>query len=291
MKKIIILIPVFNDWESLIKLIYEINENIKDYQNINFECLVINDASSIKQPELIKPNNIKSLQILNMKVNKGHARCNAFGIRYVYKNKKFDNLILMDGDGEDRPIEIKNLIKEITSNPNNSVVAKRIKRSEGFFFQSLYQIHKIITYIFTGKSIRFGNFSCLTIKDVEKLQSDASLWSSYSGAVKKNLKQLSEINSIRGLRYFGPSKMSFLKLLIHSFSIIAVFKYQVFLRSSFLIIILAYLNLYLGNSSIFFQILIVLFNMIIFIISLREKKNELTNSHNNLDTIKDITHQ
>ena len=291
MKKIIILIPVFNDWESLIKLIYEINENIKDYQNINFECLVVNDASSIKQPELIKPNNIKSLQILNMKVNKGHARCNAFGIRYVYKNKKFDNLILMDGDGEDRPIEIKNLIEEITSNPNNSVVAKRIKRSEGFFFQSLYQIHKIITYIFTGKSIRFGNFSCLTIKDVEKLQSDASLWSSYSGAVKKNLKQLSEINSIRGLRYFGPSKMSFLKLLIHSFSIIAVFKYQVFLRSSFLIIILAYLNLYLGNSSIFFQILIVLFNMIIFIISLREKKNELTNSHNNLDTIKDITHQ
>ena len=53
MKKIIILIPVFNDWESLIKLINEINENIKDYKNINFECLVVNDASTINQPELI----------------------------------------------------------------------------------------------------------------------------------------------------------------------------------------------------------------------------------------------
>jgi hypothetical protein len=290
MKKIIILIPVFNDWESLIKLIKEINESIKDYNSVHFECLVVNDASTINQPNLVKPNNIKSLQILNMKKNKGHARCNAFGIRYVFKNKEFNNLILMDGDGEDRPIEIKNLVNEVLKNPNNSVVAKRVKRSEGTFFKFLYLMHKAITYVFTGKSIRFGNYSCLTKQDVEKLHSDASLWSSYSGSVKKNLKQLSEINSIRGPRYFGPSKMSFLKLLIHSFSIISVFKYQVFLRSTFLIIILAYFNLYSGNISIFFQILIVLFNLVIFIVSLREKENELKNSHNNLSSIKDITH-
>ena len=225
-----------------------------------------------------------------MKENRGHARCNAFGIRYVYKNKDFDNLILMDGDGEDRPVEIKSLINEILNNPNNSVVAKRIKRSEGFFFQFLYRIHKIITYMFTGKNISFGNYSCLTKKDVEILHSDSSLWSSYSGTVKKNLKQLREIDSIRGLRYFGPSQMSLLKLLIHSFSIIAVFKYQVFLRSTFLVIVLAYLSLYLGNISILFQILIIMFNLIIFAISLREKENELANSHKNLDTIKDITH-
>jgi len=290
MKKIIILIPVFNDWDSLIKLINEINENIKDYKNIHFDCLVINDASTINQPELIKPNNIKSFQILNMKENRGHARCNAFGIRYVFKNKEFDNLILMDGDGEDRPIEIKNLINEINNESNISVVAKRVKRSEGLFFQLLYQIHKIITYIFTGKNISFGNYSCLTKDDVEKIYSDPSLWSSYSGTLKKNLKNFSEINSIRGLRYFGPSHMSLLKLLIHSFSIIAVFKYQVFLRSTFMIIALTYFNFYIGNISIFFQILIILFNLIIFVISLREKENELKNSHNNLDFIKEIKH-
>ena len=48
-----------------------------------------------------------------MKENRGHARCNAFGIRYVFKNKEFDNLILMDGDGEDRPVEIKSLINKL----------------------------------------------------------------------------------------------------------------------------------------------------------------------------------
>ena len=290
MKKIIILIPVYNDWESLNKLISKINENIKSFSEINFECLIVNDASTIKPPELKKPRNFWSIELLNMKENKGHARCNAFGIRHVFQNKEFDNLILMDGDGEDRPEEIKSLIEKIEEDPSLSVVAKRVKRSEGPFFQSLYQLHKLITFIFTGKNINFGNYSILTRNDVEKLYSKASLWSSFSGSVKKNIKFLNEINSIRGLRYFGPSKMSLLKLIIHSLSIIAVFKYQVFLRSTLMLIVLVYLNYYLGVLSIFFQISIVVFNLIIFIVSLREQEKDLLNSHNNLVGVKKITH-
>ena len=196
----------------------------------------------------------------------------------------------MDGDGEDRPEEIKNLVEKIKENPNFSVVAKRIKRSEGLFFQFLYQLHKLITYVFTGKNVNFGNYSILTRTDVEKLHSKASLWSSFSGSVKKNLKHLNEINSIRGLRYFGPSQMSLLKLIIHSFSIIAVFKYNVFFRSTLMLIALTYLNSYLGNITIFSQVLIVIFNLIIFIVSQREQKKDLINSHNNLDNIKKVTH-
>ena len=196
----------------------------------------------------------------------------------------------MDGDGEDRPEEIKKLIKKIKEDPSLSVVAKRVKRSEGPFFQSLYQLHKIITFIFTGKIINFGNYSILTKSDVEKLHSKPSLWSSYSGSVKKNLKSLNEINSIRGLRYFGPSQMSLLKLVIHSLSIIAVFKYRVFLRSTLMLLVLAYLNSYLGFLSIFFQISIVIFNLLIFIVSQREQEKDLLNSHNNLASVKKITH-
>jgi len=54
MKKIIILIPVYNDWESLNKLLSEINENIKSFNDINFECLIVNDASTIQSSELKK---------------------------------------------------------------------------------------------------------------------------------------------------------------------------------------------------------------------------------------------
>ena len=143
MKKIIILIPVFNDWESLKKLLSEINENIKSFSEINFECLIVNDASTIQPPELKKPSNFWSIELLNMKEIKVMLDAMHLVSGMFNQNKEFDNLILMDGDGEDRPEEIKRLIEKIKENPSLSVVAKRVKRSEGPFFQSLYQLHKL----------------------------------------------------------------------------------------------------------------------------------------------------
>ena len=291
MKNIIILIPVYNDWESLKKLILEINNCIKNIDGFVFNCLIVNDASTVENFDLNKNNsNFKSIKILSMDENRGHARCNAFGIRYVCKNENFDYLILMDGDGEDRPEEIKSFINKIKKEPDKSVVAKRVKRSEGPFFQFLYQMHKLITLVFTGNNIKFGNYSCLTKNDVKILSDKASLWSSFSGTVKKNLKNLNEINSSRGVRYFGPSKMSIFNLLIHSFSIIAVFKYNVFLRSLFIVLLLYYLGNSLSVFSFFTQILIIIFNIIIFLVSFREKKDDLINSQDNLKSTKDITH-
>ncbi len=282
MKKIIILIPIYNDWESLIKLLDEINKTVENKKDYEFKCIVVNDSSTINQPKLSKPFNIKSLKIINMKENRGHARCNAFGLKYIDKNEIYDYLILMDGDGEDRPEEIKSLLDKISESPRVSVVAKRAKRSEGELFKFLYQAHKIITFIFTGKKINFGYFSCLTKRDVNILIKQASLWNNYSGSVKKHLDSYNEIESIRGYRYFGPSKMTLLNLVIHSFSIISVFKYTVFLRSTFMIIILSFLTKILGSNTIIFQILIVFFNLLIFIVSMRENEKAFFNSDKNV---------
>ena len=185
MKKIIILLPVYNDWESLLKVLEEVNNVIKDNQKYQFECIIVNDSSTIEKPKILKPKNFNSLKIINMKKNRGHARCNAFGLRYINSNEIYDYVIVMDSDGEDRPIEIDSLINKITEKPEISVVAKRVKRSEGFIFQTLYNVHKLVTYIFTGKKINFGNYSCLTKKDVNILSDKSSLWSSFSGSVKK----------------------------------------------------------------------------------------------------------
>ena len=290
MKKIIIVIPIFNDWESLKQLLLEIDQVIKEIEGILVDCLVINDASTMKTPEINKPKNIKSLKILNMKQNKGHAKCNAFGIRYSIQKEKFDFLILMDGDGEDRPIELRSLIDKAKNDPNLSVVAKRVKRSEGIFFKTLYLMHKIITYIFTGKIINFGNYSCLTINDAKIIQDKASLWNSYSGTIKKYLLDYNEIDSTRGKRFFGPSKMSFFNLIIHSFSIIAVFKYQVLWRSIALLLILYPLSFFSPVITIFAQVILIVFNFIIIFISFREKKDELLRSHENLKDINLIIH-
>ena len=290
MKKIKILIPVYNDWETLIKLLDEINKVIEDIENVEFDCMIVNDASTTKPPDIKVPKNIKKIEIFNMKQNRGHARCNAFGLRYLSKKDDFDHLIVMDGDGEDRPEEIKYLVNQALEDQEVSVVAKRVKRSEGPIFQILYEIHKLTTLLFTGKQVNFGNFSCLTKKDVITLSQQESLWSSFSGTVKKSILRLNTINSTRGLRYFGPSKMSLLNLGIHSFSIIAVFKSQVFLRG-FVLVILIYLfeNLF-GAATFYLIISLIMFMALIYLNSFRENIEDFVKSEENVDNVKTNTH-
>mgnify|MGYP001353632977 FL=1 len=288
MKKIFFLIPVFNDWESLKTLIENINQEIKSVNNFEFNCIVINDSSTTQMQNISKPQTFKNFKILDLKKNIGHARCIATGLRYLVNNEKFDFVILMDGDGEDRPEEIKNLISKASSLDNSSVVAKRVKRSEGIIFKFLYESHKILTYLSTGKKIFFGNYSCLTFEDVKILINNKTTWSSFSGSVTKNLSNLVEINSTRGLRYFGPSKMSLVKLVIHSLAIMASFKKSVFLRSSLLIVISFFLKELIGSFWLLVSISSFIFMLLVFLVSLREDKLSLINSETNIAEIKSL---
>ena len=290
MKKFTILIPIYNDWKSLEKLLKNINDNIKDIQNSKFNCVIINDSSTTDNPEIIVPSNITSIKLIHMNKNRGHARCNAFGIKYLSKNQDLDYVILMDGDGEDRPEEIKLFVNKVLAEPNTAVVAKRVKRSEGFLFQSFYQIHKYLTLLTTGKLVNFGNYSCLTKNNLEILSAKGSLWSSFTGSFKKYIKNYNEINSTRGIRYFGPSQMSFFKLAIHSLSIIGVFKYRVFFISFFFLSFFQYLAVFINFNFLFFQIILISFNLIVFVVSFRENETKLKNSEHNIKKIEEFTH-
>ena len=286
--KYVILIPIYNDRESLKLLVEKINSEIKDL-NHEISLVVINDASS-QQIIDTYPNieSISSFEIINMKENRGHARCIASGLKYIFEKKDFDFVIPMDGDGEDRPEEIRNFIQLSEESSEKSIIGERVKRSEGLFFQLCYQFHKLLTLAFTGHSIKFGNFTCLPKSTVKKLLEEKATWNSFSGSLKKIEKDLISIPSTRGKRYFGPSKMSLYNLIIHSFSIITVFKLQVLIRSFFIIIILGYINKFFTLDLVFLQIPVILFCIIIFLVSLRENEKELLKSSENLINIKEI---
>ena len=118
-----ILVPIYNDKESLIKLIENINLEVKDL-NSQISIIVVNDASS--QQVMDNYQNIESIysiEVINMKENRGHARCIASGLKYIFEKKEFDYVIPMDGDGEDRPEEIKNLIQLAEQSDTKSIVA------------------------------------------------------------------------------------------------------------------------------------------------------------------------
>ena len=289
MKKITILISIYNDWQSVFKLLENIDSQIIDLE-VEVSILIINDASTELKPEInFHINNLKSVQVINMKKNRGHARCNAAGLKYINEKEDFDYSIIMDGDGEDRPEELKLLIEKSNKFPETVITADRVKRSEGFFFKFCYLVHKYLTFLFAGQSIKFGNFSCLPKSAVNRMVVDSATWSSFSGSLSKTIKDRRSISSIRGIRYFGPSKMNFINLLKHSLSIIAVFKITVLIRS--IIFLAVYLFFVLQNISVVTLIPVVLVIFMIFsvfILSRRENIIELNNSLENINNIENL---
>jgi len=289
MKKYFILIPVYNDRESLTKLIDNINQELNGL-NAEVAILVINDASS-QQIADNYPNtkNINSIEIINMKQNRGHTRCIAAGLKYISEKKEFDYVIPMDGDGEDRPEEIKNFIELSMKAGENSIIGERVKRSEGLLFKLCYQFHKFLTLAFTGQSIKFGNFTCLSKLTIEKMLKEKATWNSFSGSLKKIENNVVSMPSIRGSRYFGPSKMSFLNLIKHSLSIVSVFRKTVLIRSALFIIF--YILLIKSNASVVTSLPLVLLLIMIYSISslsLRENIDELNDSLKNINDIEKI---
>ena len=287
--KYVILIPIYNDRESLKLLVENINYEIKEL-NHEISIIVINDASS-QQIIDSYPNieNISSIEIINMKENRGHARCIASGLKYIFEKKEFDFVIPMDGDGEDRPEEIKNFIKLSEKSGEKSITGERVKRSEGIIFKLCYQFHKFLTLAFTGQSIKFGNFTCLSKTTVKKMLDEKATWNSFSGSLKKIEKDLISTPSIRGKRYFGPSQMSFFNLLKHSLSIISVFRKTVLIRSALFIIF--YILLIKSYASVVTSLPLVLLLIMIYSISslaLRENIDEFNNSLTNIHDIDKI---
>ena len=286
MKKIIILIPLFNDWKSVSRLLCEIDLKVNNW-NVEVSILIINDASTEKKSELkFNFKKIKSVKILNMKKNTVHQRCIAAGLKYICKNEDFDRVIVMDADGEDRPEELNDFFNKVQTNPNKTITGNRVKRSEGIIFKVLYEVHKLLTLIFTGKLIKFGNFSCLPKIHVEQLIQKSYLWNSYSSAVVKTINDRTFISSIRGSRYVLPSKMNFTALVFHSLAIISVFRNLVIMRS--IIFFLVYLLLIYNNISILTILPVFFLAVFVFVIlkiSMRANMDEFNKCLENVGSV------
>ena len=284
--KIKILIPIYNDWQSVSKLLENIDYEISNLE-AEFSVIIVNDASTEKRSENnLNLKNIKTIQVIDMKENRGHAKCIATGLKYMSEKGEFDYVIPMDGDGEDRPEEIKQLVDNLNYSPDKPIVGERIKRSEGLLFKFCYSIHKLIVLTFTGESIKYGNYSCLPKSIVQKMISEKATWSSFSGSLAKLAKDRTGIPSERGTRYFGPSKMSFKNLVLHSLAIISVFKINVLIRS--ILFLLVYMFLIHQNITAIMLIPVILVIALIFsvfVISRRENLDELNNSLSNISNI------
>jgi len=108
MNNISIVIPIYNEEKNIFKLFHELKEVIEEDTNHNFEIIFVNDFSMDNSLTILNQlkNNNNDLNIINNIKNLGQSRSINIGI----KNSKYNNIITMDGDGQNNPKDLKMII-------------------------------------------------------------------------------------------------------------------------------------------------------------------------------------
>lgn len=265
-KKIIIIMPVYNDWASLNKLLKNINLQARRMLT-DFNILIVNDNSTNK----IKVNKknldkIKSIEILNLKKNMGNQIAIGIGLKHLSMKKRVNKIIIMDSDGEDSPFQLNKMLDVLKKNKGKFIFASRKKRNENFFLKFLNSIRLVLTMLVTGKYINYGNFSCFDFKNLKKIANKKETFLAYCSSATK-LFDIIKVPIEKELRYLGKSKAKFKFLFEHSLNIISVFFIRTILFSIlYLLIMFSLASHYFNNLEllIILSILFFLFNCIIF---------------------------
>lgn len=228
-----VVIPVFNDWESLSILLREL-DRIANSLPCELIVSVVDDGST-QQDDMLRQTalelqSIEELELVQLAVNVGHQRAISVGLCRAADSADCDAVLVMDSDGEDPPSAIPLLLERAQGQKDFCIVARRRRRSESLAFKASYVIYRSVFRLVTGKKIRFGNFSLISAGNVRRLTMIPDLWNNLAAAVLRSRIPLVQVPVDRGKRYAGRSKMNFTSLIVHGFSAISVYADTIFVR-------------------------------------------------------------
>jgi glycosyltransferase involved in cell wall biosynthesis len=219
--------PVRDDWASAAELIRRLDRTLSTFQCI-LNILLVDDGSV----ERFKATDfqsrfavVQSIRILRLRRNLGHQRAIGMGIVHTARAGACDAVLVMDADGEDTPegaLELLHAFSE-SSQDEIAIFAERSRRTESLAFRVSYRLYKITHRIFTGISVRVGNFSILPPAYLSTLVVMSELWNHYAAAVFRSGLPFTTIPIPRGYRIAGKSRMNFVSLVTHGMSAISVF--------------------------------------------------------------------
>jgi hypothetical protein len=224
-QSIVILLPVFDDWESVGRLVPMLDFHLLTAGR-KARVLLVDDGSTIDPPTLIQEplEAIDSVEILHLRRNVGHQRAIAIGLYYIHEFASAQAVVVMDADGEDRPCDVPVLLAEFERSDRREIVfASRVKRMESVTFRAFYHLYRGAHRVLTGISVRVGNFSVIPAPALDRLMVVSEVWNHYAAAVFKAKLPHRSLPIQRGQRLAGRSKMNFASLLVHGLSAISVF--------------------------------------------------------------------
>ena len=225
--EITILLPVFNDWAALRKLLAQVDPVLAEHQ-LSVHVLVVDDGSTQAPPPgplIDQALAIDQVEVLHLRRNLGHQRAIAIGLAHLEAERPACQLVVvMDSDGEDDPHDIPRLIARTEQLDRYAMVfAERTKRSESLLFQVCYHLYRLCHRILTGRGVRVGNFSVIPRRRLSSLVATSELWNHYAAAAFTSRQPFETIPTSRARRLDGRSKMNFVGLVIHGLSAISVY--------------------------------------------------------------------
>lgn len=223
--RLLILIPVYDDWDSLQLLLPAIEAALTAVPG-EHRVLVIDDGSTQPPPTTLTGpfHRLSRVDCLTLRRNLGHQRALAVGLCHVWDHIPCDAVLVMDGDGEDAPADIPRLLERYRTEGGTRVVfAERTRRSESWLFRGFYRLYRGAHWVMTGIEVKVGNFSILPRALLGRLVVVSELWNHYAAAVFKAKLPRVGIPTQRATRLHGASQMNFVALVVHGLSAISVF--------------------------------------------------------------------
>ena len=230
---LIVLIPVFNDWEAVAALLPALDHELESC-GVPTKVVLIDDGSTEPLRDHLRGHNfrwITGLEILSLRRNLGHQRALAIGLAWVEGNRSCRAVIVMDGDGEDSPTDVPRLVQKLVDEKERKIVfAERMKRAETPLFRLFYWAYRILHLLLTGIPVRMGNFSVIPRQCLARLVVVSDLWNHYAASVLKARLPFGMLPTQRATRLTGQSRMNFVSLVVHGLSAISVFGDRVGVR-------------------------------------------------------------
>jgi glycosyltransferase involved in cell wall biosynthesis len=223
--RVVILMPVYQDWESVAILCGSLDEHLRKLNGVEVRILLVDDGS-VDQAKSWRSSGwqaVEQIDCLRLRRNLGHQRAICVGLCYLSEHIPCDAVLVMDADGEDLPEDALRLIELLRSDPNRALFAARRRRQEGIAFRTGYHFFRLLHRMLTGIPVRVGNFSIIPAAALRRLTSMPELWSHYAGAVFRSRFPRDCVPMDRGRRLAGRSHMNFASLVIHGISGIATF--------------------------------------------------------------------
>jgi hypothetical protein len=224
---LVILIPLFNDWPALAKLLPRLDSVLAEH-GLRADLLVVDDGSTERPSEALGSFAYRALErvcVLELRRNLGHQRAIAIGLAYLEARTGCEAVVVMDADGEDDPQDVPRLIEHSRREGGTRIVfAERTRRSESLLFRVFYVLFRILHRLLTGHGVRVGNFSLIPRVRLASLVVVSEMWSHYAAAAFVSRQPRTSIPTRRAPRLDGRSSLGFTQLVTHGLRAIAVFR-------------------------------------------------------------------